>query len=243
MTSALSSCFFAVSPYTRMSCTAPEALSELQHCPIRQLPLLSGRQRLRQGPTHVGVVFRLSVPCPAVDSDGLFVGGGEMTAVHRKLDLAIRPLGAAVLIVHVGRDGIGDHHIGGNVLALIRIRDGVDDFVAGRHRGLDLRGGFVAVLVQHGDTEENKHNQQGKHNTNQKRSRYCGGAHRQEAGQAHPHGFFRQLRHTSRSCVFTVVLVGRSCFVLLFFFFFFCVLFVLVLFCFFFFGIGISGLN
>src|SRR3569833_2527375 len=52
--------------------------------------------------------------------------GGEMSAVLRILDLAFRPLGAAVLIVHVVRDGIGDHHIGGNVLALIRIRDGVD---------------------------------------------------------------------------------------------------------------------
>src|SRR3569833_2926252 len=97
MTSALSSCFIEESPYTRMSCTAPESLSLLQHCPIRQLPLLSGCQRLRQGPTHVGGVFRLSVPCPAVDSDRQFVGAGEMTAVHRKLDLAIRPLGAAVL--------------------------------------------------------------------------------------------------------------------------------------------------
>src|SRR3569623_1256554 len=80
-----------------------KSLPLLQHCPIGQLPLLPGWQRRRQDPTHMGVVFRLGVPCPAVDSDGQFVGGGEMTAVHRKLDLAIRPLGAAVLIVHEGR--------------------------------------------------------------------------------------------------------------------------------------------
>src|SRR3569832_2469870 len=84
-----------------------KSLPLLQHCPIGQLPLLPGWQRRRQAPTHMGVVFRLGVPCPAVDRNKQKEEKNKKTTDHQKLELAFRPLGAAVLIVHVGRDGIG----------------------------------------------------------------------------------------------------------------------------------------
>src|SRR3569623_897201 len=81
-----------------------KSLPLLQHCPIEQMTLLTEWLRRHHNTTHIRVVFRLGVSCPAVDSDGHFVGGGDKTVVHRKLDLAIRPFCAAVLIVLVGSD-------------------------------------------------------------------------------------------------------------------------------------------